>query len=165
MKGCKRMYLIERVLIGGIWSICFISIWFIPKEKYRQASFIFLFAQLLTWIFGLLVVEAGLIEYPVRELYKANATSFTFEYLVFPFICIFFNIYFPENKNLHKKLVYYMYFLTIFTLIEYFTEKYTLILKYINWKWYITFITMGLVIYIVRSVYKWFFYFNKPFLL
>lgn len=157
------MYFKEKLIIISVWIISFISIWFIPKENYRQASVIFLIAQLPSWIFGLLVVEAGLIEYPVRELYRANATSFTFEYLVLPIICIFFNMYFPENKGFYNKVMYYLTILSIFTLIEYFAEEYTLILKYIHWQWYTTFITMGILIYFVRSVYKWFFNLGKPF--
>jgi hypothetical protein len=98
-----NMYSIERLIIGSVWLICFIYIWFIPKHKYRQASFIFLFSQLLSWIFGLLVVEIGWIEYPVRELHKANATSFTFEFLVLPIMCVFFNLYYPEGDRLSKR--------------------------------------------------------------
>lgn len=151
------MYFIERLIIGTVWCISFISIWFIPKGKLRQASFIFLTAQLPSWLFGLLVVEAGWIEYPVRELYKANATSFTFEYLVLPIICIFFNLQYPETKGLYKKVKYYFYILSIFTLIEYLTEKYTLIIHYIHWEWYITLITMAIFLYMIRAFYKWFY--------
>ena len=151
------MYFIERLIIGTVWCISFVSIWFIPGRKLRQASFIFLTAQLPSWLFGLLVVEAGWIEYPVRELYKANATSFTFEYLVLPIICIFFNLHYPENKGLYKKIKYYFYILSIFTLIEYFTEKYTLIIHYIHWEWYITLITMAIFLYMIRAFYKWFY--------
>lgn len=157
------MYLIEKFIFGIVWLISFISVWFIPKPKYRESSFIFLFTQLPAWIFGLLVVEFGLIEYPVRELYKSNATNFSFEYLVLPLICIFFNFYYPEGKGLYKKLVYYITILGVFTLLEFIVERNTLILKYIHWEWYTTFITMGLVIYFVRSVYKWFFKMSKPF--
>lgn len=157
------MYFIERLIIGSVWLISFASLLFIPRQKYRQASFIFLFAQLPAGIFGLLVVEASLIEYPVRELYKANATSFSFEYLILPLICVFFNLYYPEKESSHKKVFYYIITLGIFTFIEYITEKYTLIVKYIHWEWYITLITMCLLIYFVRIVYKWFFNFEKPF--
>lgn len=157
------MYFLEKFIIISVWIISFISIFFIPKEEYRHASVIFLLAQLPAWIFGLLVVEAGLIQYPVRELYKANGTSFTFEYLVLPLMCIFFNIHFPQNKSFYNKITYYLTILLVFSLIEYFTEKHTLILKYIHWHWYTTFITMGIFIYFVRSAYKWFFNLGKPF--
>lgn len=157
------MHFKEWFMIVSVWLICFISILFIPKQKYRQASFIFVFAQLPAWIFGLAVVEAGLIKYPVRVFSKANGTSFTFEYLALPFICIFFNLYFPENKGLYRKVIYYMSFLSFFTLLEYFVEKYTLILKYVHWNWYTTFTSMALFMYLVRLIYKWFYNLDKPF--
>lgn len=157
------MYILERLIISIAWLICFISLWLTTKQKYRQASFILILSQLPAWIFGLIFVEVGLIEYPVRELHKANATSFSFEYLVLPTLCTYFNLYFPENKSYCKKIIYYITFLTPFTLIEYFTEKYTLIIRYIHWEWYTTFITMGVFIYFIRSVYKWFFKLDKPF--
>lgn len=156
------MYLKERIIFAIVWLICIISLWFIPRNKFREASFIFLFAQLPAWILGLAVVEANLIVYPVREFHKANATNFSFEYFVLPFMCIFFNLYFPENKSLIKRLFYYTSILSIFTLIEIIAEKYTGILKYVHWEWYYTFLSMWIVIYIVRVVYKWFFKLKKP---
>jgi hypothetical protein len=173
---------IERFIFIAISIISISSVLYIPKEKARKALLSFMVFQATTWLVSIIlvqsgktsypvtlmgiwfiVVELGWIEYPVREFHKANATSFTFEYIVLPLICIFFNLYFPENKGLYKKTKYYITFLTIFTLIEYTVEKYTLIIKYVHWEWYTTFITMGMLIYFVRSVYKWFFNLNKPF--
>jgi hypothetical protein len=156
------MHLLEKVIIYSVWVIGFVSLWFIPKNKYFEVSFIFLFAQLQTWIFGLIVVEFGLIQYPVRELSKANSTSFTFEYFIMPIMCIFFNLYFPDTKSTPLKILYYIECLLPFTLIELIVERYTLILKYTHWHGYLTFISMLIVFYIVRMVYKWFFKINKP---
>lgn len=156
------MYLKERIIISLAWLICFIAIWFIPKNKFREASSIFLFTHLFAWIFGLLAVEAGFIVYPVRLFWKANATSFSFEYLVFPFLCIFFNLYFPKSKSLYKRLLYYISILTIFTLMEIIVEKYTQMLNYVHWEWYNTFISMFIIIYFIRVMYKWYFKLEKP---
>ncbi|WP_369699114.1 CBO0543 family protein [Paenibacillus silviterrae] len=156
------MYLPERIILGSVWSVVLISVWFVPRRLIRQASFIFFFAQLPAWILGLLVVEFGWIEYPVRELHKVNATSFTFEYLILPIISIFFNLYFPSESSLSKKLLYYTSILAVFTLVEFFIEKYTLLINYLHWEWYYTFISMGIIFYLVRSIYKWFFRLGKP---
>lgn len=151
------MFLIEKSILWSVVLLSFISICLIPKEKYRQASFIFLFAQFPAWIFGLIVVEVGWIEYPVRLLVKANRTSIIFEYLVLPIICIFFNIYYPSGQGFYKKIKYFLAILGVFTLLEYFTEKYTALIHYVHWEWYLTFVTMAIFFYFVRSVYKWFF--------
>ncbi|MCX7749768.1 MAG: hypothetical protein N2645_23195 [Clostridia bacterium] len=157
------MYLVERILLGGTWLISFISIWFIPKGKAPEASFIFLFTQLPTWILGLVAVEARWLEYPVRELYYANATSFTYEFLALPLICVFFNLYYPQNKTLKWKLLYYSAFVLVSTLAEYIVEKLTKVIKYITWEWYWTLISLALILYLIRVVYKWFFKIEKPF--
>ncbi len=159
------MYWLEKFILVSSWIIGFISLIFIPKNIRQQASFIFLFSQLPSWLFGLLAVEFGLLEYPVREFAKANGTSFTFEFLVLPIICVFFNIYYPEKRSFYKKIIYYITVLGPITLAEYFIEKYTLLLNYIHWEWYFTFITMVLFVYFIRAVYKWFFKLGRPFLL
>jgi hypothetical protein len=156
------MFLRERIIIGIVWLICFVSIWFIPKAKYRNASVIFLITQLFAWILGILAVELGLIEYPVRELEKANATFFSFEYFVLPFMCIFFNLYYPQKKSLWSKLAFYLMILAPFTFIETLVEKHTRLLHYIHWEWYYTFFSMWLVFYLVRAIYKWFYNIERP---
>jgi hypothetical protein len=153
----------EKIIIYGVWIVSFASVWFIPKDKRRHASFIFLFSQFPAWILGLLVVEAGYIEYPVREFAKANSTSFSFEYFVLPLLCVFFNLNYPSHKSIAKKLLYIASIMSSFTLIELLTEKYTRIIKYVNWESYWTLISMTLVFYFVRVVYKWFYNLGSPF--
>ncbi len=151
------MYLIERILLAGIWLISFISIAFIPKGKAAQASFIFLMTQFFTWVSGLSVVEFGWLEYPVRELHKANATSFSFEYFILPVIVIFFILHYPQNKPIKIKILYYMTFSSAITLVEYFVERYTLLIQYHTWKWYWTWISLTILFHIILSIYRWFF--------
>ena len=156
------MYLLEKIIIYSVWVVGFLSLLFIPRHKFYEASFIFFFTQFPTWILGLTVVEFGLIEYPVRELSRANSTSFTFEFFIMPVMCIFFNLYFPKTKSVTQKILYYIVFILSFTFIELLAERYTQIIKYIHWHWYFTFISMVIVFYIIRVVYKWFFKLYRP---
>ncbi|WP_428912199.1 CBO0543 family protein [Niallia sp. Krafla_26] len=52
----------------------------VPAHKSRQSIVMFLYKQLITWLFGTLVAEKGLIKYPVRLFKKAYKGSFSFEY-------------------------------------------------------------------------------------
>lgn len=151
------MHTLEIILIAVAFVACFLSIWFIPREKAAEASLIFLVTQFFTWILGLIAVEFGWLEYPVRELAKANSTSFMFEFFMLPVIAIFFILKYPFNKPISSKLAYYFIICSSFTVIEVIFEKYTLILKYHEWRWYWTWISMGLVFYIVTVIYKWFY--------
>ncbi|MBU3180222.1 CBO0543 family protein [Clostridium psychrophilum] len=148
----------DYVLIIIEWIVTIgLLIRFIPRNKIREAHVIFLFKGLLTWILSLTVSEFKLNEYPVRFFPYANKTSFTFEFFVYPAICAIFNINFPEKKNSFGRFMYYFYYCTTMTILELITEKYTNILKYIHWTWYITWITLFITFFISRTYYKWFF--------
>lgn len=155
-KGYQKMKLEAFILITGTILTIF-SLIFIPKSKLFQAQFIFLFVQLPTWILGLSAVQLGLITYPYRELSTVNNTSFVFEYLVLPIICIHFNVHYPDNSRKIIRFMYYFGITLVFTIIEYFTEKYTMILKYTGWQVYWTFISVCLVFWISRKTTQWFF--------
>lgn len=156
-------HILERSLLTIEGIACLVSVCFISRKHAAKASFIFLLTQFFSWILGLVVVEFGWIEYPVRELAKANATSFLFEYFLLPIIAVFFVLYYPFSKPLKIKILYYAAIISSFTLIEYFVEKYTLIIKYNTWKWYWTFISETLVFYMVMVIYKWFYKIKKVF--
>lgn len=134
---------------------------FTPKEKIRHALLIFFFKQFMTWILGLSVSELKLIEYPVRSFSYATRSSFDFEYFIYPAFCVLFNLHYPKGKNFFDKFMYYAYFCSVISAIEFIIERYTNIIKYINWEWYITWITLFATFYISRKFYIWFFKLNE----
>ena len=140
------------------WIITIFSlVKFVPKAKIREAELAFLFNQVITWLVGLAVVEFGLIEYPVRLFPHATRSSFTFEYFIYPSICAIFNVNYPEDKRTFGQFMYYFYFCTTMTVIEVIIERYTTVLTYIHWTWYITWITLFITFYMTRKYYVWFF--------
>lgn len=149
---------VDYILIAIQWllTICLL-VKFIPKNKIREAQVAFFFKQLLTWLLGLSVVQLRLIEYPVRLFPYANKTSFTFEYFVYPALCAIFNVHFPENKGTFSRFMYYFYYCTTISILEIFVERYTNILKYIHWTWYVTWITLFITFYMTRKYFVWFF--------
>lgn len=135
---------------------------FIPRNKLRLAQVSFLFKLLITWLAGLAVVELRLIEYPVRLFSYANRTSFTFEYFVYPSICAIFNVHYPEKKCAFGQFMHYFYYCSIITIIEGLAERYTNIIRYIHWTWYVTWITLFVTFYITHKYCLWFFKSKKP---
>lgn len=132
-------------------------LFFIPKRKFRLAVVAYLFKQAITFLVGLVVVEFGLIEYPIRFFASISRTSFTFEYYVFPIICAAFNVWYPKGRSLLIQFRYYASYCTVMTLIEVILERHTNLIKYIHWEWYLTWITLFLTFYIVRLLCVWFF--------
>lgn len=148
----------DFLILVVVWVLTIIIlILFIPKNKIREAQVAFLFMQVITWLIGLLVVEFRLIEYPVEFFKYATKTSFSFEYFIYPSICAVFNLNFPNYKSNLRKFMFYFYFCTTMTIIEVLSEKYTNIIKYIHWTWYITWITLFITFFISRKYYIWFF--------
>lgn len=145
----------DRVLLISINLITAVILVFaVPKDKLREAIVIFLFKQTMTWSFGLLVVEWGLIEYPIREFVKASATSFSFEYFIYPSLCVLFNLHYP-NRNRWKKLGWILVFPTVMTIVEVIIERNTELIRYIHWNWYWSWITLWLTFMISRVYFVW----------
>ncbi|WP_141336667.1 MULTISPECIES: CBO0543 family protein [unclassified Paenibacillus] len=157
------MYWLERLLLITVVMISFGIIWLIPKEQRLKANFVFLFAGLPVWILGLLVVELGLIEYPVRELHQVNRTSFIFEYLALPVLCALFTARYPEGAPVWKRIGYYVLFCSALTIAEYMIQKYTLLIRYVRlWDWYWTFVSEAFVFWLTRRAAVLFFKDRKP---
>ncbi|MFB6467420.1 CBO0543 family protein [Cytobacillus sp. Hz8] len=131
---------------------------FIPKHKIREAQVAFLFKQVVTWLFGLFVVEKNLISYPTRLFFKkANKSSFSFEYYIYPALCALFNVYYPEKSNKTIKFLYNLLYPSFITIFEILAVKYTSLIRYNKWKWYWSFITLWITNYISRIYHRWFF--------
>ncbi|WNF38280.1 CBO0543 family protein [Bacillaceae bacterium IKA-2] len=145
------LILIWLVTIGLLYN-------YIPKNKIRHAVLVYLFKQTITWFFGMFVVEMKLIKYPIKLFFEnTNKASFSFEYFFFPSLCAIFNLNYPEKKNKIIKLLYYFFHTGLLTGLEVILERYTNLIKYIKWKWYWTFITIGSTYYLSRRFYLWFF--------
>jgi hypothetical protein len=157
LKGeyCMYEWTMDRVILISVNLITlFLLILAVTKNHLREATVIFFFKQTLTWSFGLIVVELGLIQYPVREFVKASGTSFSFEYFIYPALCVIFNLRYPKEK-LWKKAGWILGFPTIMTILEVIFERNTQLIDYIHWSWYWTWITLWLTFLISRTYFLW----------
>ena len=154
MKRNRKENIIEGSSIGVMALLLYI---FVPRNNVRDALTIFFFKQFITWFFGLLVVEKNLISYPSRLFFKKTIkSSFTFEFFVYPAICVLFNLYYPEKRNKVIKTLYYFIHSWIITGFELYALKYTNNIHYKNWTWYWSLSTMWFSNYLSREYYKWF---------
>lgn len=148
---------IEWWILLSVWVVATGILFFIPKNRIRLVVVAFLFQQIITFLIGLVVVEFGLLEYPVRLFPTVNRTSFTFEYYAFPVICAAFNVWYPNDRSILIQVGYYVGFSSVLTIAEVILEKYTSLINYIHWEWYTSLITIGLALYIARIFCVWFF--------
>jgi hypothetical protein len=117
----------ERIIETSVWVIMIIALLvFVPKNKLREASVVYLFKLFMTWALGLFVVQMKWIEYPKRFIFPyAHRSNFTFEFFVYPAICVLFILYYPWKKNYITQLGYFVAYCSIMTFMELLIEHYT----------------------------------------
>jgi hypothetical protein len=148
---------LEYLILIGVWLLSVLLLFTIPREKIRLSLVAILFKQAITYLFGLVVVELGLLSYPVREMADINRTSFTYEYLAFPIVCGLFVAFYPSKKGRWYQLGYYVVFSTTLTIIEVLIEKYTDLIRYIHWNGLTTWVTLMVTFYLTKLFCTWFF--------
>lgn len=141
---------LEYWILLGVWVLSFLLLFLIPRNKRRLALVAYLFKQSITYLLGLVAVEYGLLEYPVRELAKVNRTSFTYEYMAYPVICAVFNAYYPVKGSRLRKCLYYAAFCTGMTVPEVLLERYTELVRYIHWHWWTTWLSLLVTFFATR---------------
>ncbi|SDD48810.1 hypothetical protein SAMN02799630_03763 [Paenibacillus sp. UNCCL117] len=147
---------LERWLLIAVYVISAAALLKIHRTQPRKVQAVFLFQQCSSWILGLLVVEAGLLDYPIREFRVATRTSFAFEFLVFPVIACYVNMYYPRQARPLLKFGYFAAYASGGTILEYLIEKYTELITYTGWAWYWTFLSVMLSLGASRLFLVWF---------
>ncbi|MCY9663218.1 hypothetical protein P5G65_29545 [Paenibacillus chondroitinus] len=147
---------VDYFIILAVWVISAIGMLLVPKRDRRKAHVAFLFQQFLSWILGLIVVENKWLEYPVRELQR-NYSSLTFEFIGYPIIAVYLNIYYPKVKKGWARFLFVLAFPTAITVIEVILETQTQLIKYHTWSWYWTFISIWVTLQLSLVFNHWFF--------
>jgi len=152
---------LEYLIMTASVVVSILSLTATPKNKLLQMQFTILFIQLPTWLLGLSAVELGLLEYPYRELASVNRTSFIFEYLVLPIVCVHVNNHYPWSSSTLLKAAYLASISLLLTSCEVVFENYTLLIKYTGWKWYWSWISILLIFWLNQKAVAWFFRIRK----
>lgn len=150
----------DLIILLTCWALAVVLIFIaVTKETIRGAWVVFMFKQLQTWIMGLTIVEFGLIKYPYRLFFPyAMKSSFSFEYFIYPATCVLFVLRFPVNKSRVIRTLWYLFFPTWMTIVEYILENNTNLIHYIHWTWYYTWLSLLLTFILSRVFYNWFFH-------
>jgi hypothetical protein len=147
------------IMIFSLCAAIYLLIKFVPLQKIRDAIILFLSLQMLTWPLGLIAVEMKWIEYPVQLLPNINQTnksSLWFEFFFFPVLSIVFSLQYPRNNNKLLIFKHFLLFTGLFTVLEVVIERYTDLVQYNKWKWYWSFFSIWIVLFINHRYYIWF---------
>lgn len=150
----------ESMILTAAVMVSLLSLALTPKHKMLQMQFIILFVQLPTWLLGLTAVQLGLLEYPFRELDGVNRTSFIFEFIALPVLCVHVNNHYPWKASKLVKTAYLAGIGLIITGAEVGLERYTMLIEYTGWKWYWTWAGVVLIFWLTQKTVAWFFRFG-----
>jgi len=143
-------------LISALVAL-FLLIFAVDWRYFRDWIVVFLYKCLLDSVWGSAVVNIKLLEYPFRLFPRYYDTSILFDWWVFPVLCVLYNQV-TRARGLWPIFYYALLFSAGMTAIEYPLEKYTQLIKYINWSWFTTFYTLTITFLSSRAFiafYRW----------
>ena len=146
---------VGRVLLVAVYVISIGAFVLIPAHRRREAHVIFLFQELVTGFLGLVVVENDW--YSVREMQVGTTSSIVYEYICYPVVTAYFNLYYLRRRKRPVQLAYYVLVVSALTAPEYFIEKYTALIDYEKRHWYYTFLSLLATLLLSRLFYSLFF--------
>lgn len=120
------------------------------KPPTKDWLLIFLFKGYISSILDKTIVTKNKIIYPVK-LVKWFDISFVFDYILFPVVCVYYN-QITKSSSLIWIIIKIFYFSIPMTLLEYFFETRTSLIKFRNgWNIYHSFLTMSLSFLVSRA--------------
>ncbi|WP_438447799.1 CBO0543 family protein [Gorillibacterium sp. sgz5001074] len=147
----------NSIVEAGVWGISLGLLIFSCSKDWRKASLSFIFMQQLTWPLGILAVELGAVEYPVRFFSHTISTSFTYEFLALPAVGSVFCVCFPFGRRRSVKAAYILAYPTALTVGEVILLHNTDLVRYIHWNWMITWLSITVTLLIHFRYFHWFF--------
>ncbi|MBM7585401.1 phosphatidylglycerophosphate synthase [Bacillus pakistanensis] len=140
----------ERLILWFLLIVGIVLLIFsLRKPPIKNWILIFLLTSYSSTFLGVLVVEEKMLEYPIRFLSKYYTSSFLYEYLLFPVVCIYFYQSTYQSSYLYMVLKC-LFYTSLLTMIEVFFERYTDLIEYHTWTWLHTFISTFFLMMFVR---------------
>ncbi|ANB61017.1 CBO0543 family protein [Anoxybacteroides amylolyticum] len=140
-----------------LWTLFIIGIALLGVSLFRKPALmkdsllVFALKAYFSTFFGVFVVEAHMLDYPVRFLPSYFDTSILFEYFLFPIVCVYFyqTTYYSSFGVILWQCALYTAAITI---VEVLCEKYTDLIEYHTWTWWYSFLTIFFLSFFVRMI-------------
>ncbi len=141
-----------------LWLLVFLGIglfiFSLRKPPLKEWLLFFLLTGYFSSIIGVIVVEEGMLTYPVNLFNRHFDSSLTYEYVLFPVLGIYY--YQSTFRSgwggyVGKAAIYS----AIITILEFFLEKYTDLIHYESWTWWYTFLSTLLLLVMIRVIVKY----------
>lgn len=150
---------IEKIILAAVWVLSvFALLTGVPKDRRREAALVFVTGQTLTWSLSLLFVEWEWVQNPVREFQKATAANFTFNFVLYPTVTVFYSLYYPKHGSAWARVGYTALYLAAFMVFLSVLQQYTDLMRQVPLYRYVGSVLVFLGVMAGVHAYKnWFF--------
>lgn len=123
------------------------------RQPVKDWLLIFFIAAYFATLIGTIVESLHLIEYPTRLFKETFPSNLLFEAVILPVINMYFYqlTYHSRSVNIIIQGILYTSVLIIGEVI---IKKYTSLIVYVNWNWFISFVTVFCFLLAVRFLLK-----------
>ncbi|MEH7109724.1 CBO0543 family protein [Bacillus sp. JJ1764] len=73
---------------------------------------------------------------------------------MYPTIGVFFILLYPKGRK--RTFIYYLLFSLVITTYSYLVERYSSLIHFIHWNWFIGLITNMIIMYVTKKYIFWF---------
>lgn len=113
----------------------------------------FLLKAYVSTFIGVLIIEEGMLEYPVRFLEGYFDSNILYEYLLLPVVCIYFYKA-TYQVNVWRILGVGLLFTSGLTFVEALFEANTSLIEYHTWTWMHSFASIYIIMVLIRLLLK-----------
>jgi hypothetical protein len=124
------------------------------KQPKKEWIIVYLLKTLVSSFLGNIIASTNLLKFPVRLFPKAFKSSVLYDFLLFPLLCVFYNQTTYKSKLPGIVSQAFIYSIPM-TVIEYFLEKKTNLIKYCKWKWHDTLFSLVVTFLFVRGAIEY----------
>jgi hypothetical protein len=128
---------------------------FVPRRRLRLFIVAFLAAQMAVWIAAAVLLELGLIAYPIREFPRATNMGFTMEYMMYPVLCGLYIIYEPQ-RGWGKRALYLLAWSCGLGLFQYWLTAGTELVEYVHLNWIVAGFTFACILIATKGIVGWY---------
>lgn len=147
----------QIIMAASAAATALLLVFAVDWRHFRDWVAVYFFKTTLDFVWGSIVVERNLLDYPVRLLPQYFDTCLLFEIWVFPVLCILYNQV-TRTRGPAAAVGFALLFSAGIAALEYPLEKYTLLIRYISWTPFTSFYTLAITFLLSRvfmAFYRW----------
>lgn len=143
----KDKTILQIITVIGLGSLSFLF----RKGPIKDWFLVYLFKTFITTLINFPVTKKKLVKYPYRFFADSFDTNIIFDFVIFPFLCVFYS-QFTYKLKLLKTILSVFIFSVPMTVIEVWLERNTRLIKYSrNWSWFHTLLVLTMTFWSSRG--------------